>query len=67
LARHLPQTPPTEGELFAIRRAAWCRQGIAVITFADVRDEIVRQVLINEATRLYGQRQVAQSRGANKK
>jgi hypothetical protein len=59
LERHLPQTPPTEDELFAMRRAAWRRQGIAVIRPADVRDEIIRQALINEATRLYGQREIA--------
>jgi hypothetical protein len=59
LERHLPQTPPTEEELLAMRRAAWRRQGIVVIRPADVRDEIIRQALINEATRLYGQREVA--------
>jgi hypothetical protein len=57
LQRHLPQTPPTEAELFAMRRAAWRRQGIVVIRPADVHDEIIRQALVNEATRLYGQRE----------
>ncbi len=59
LERHLPQTPPTEEELFAMRRAAWRRQGIAVTRPADVHDEIIRQALVNEATRLYGKREVA--------
>ena len=59
LERHLPQTPPTEDELFAMRRAAWRKQGIVVIRLADVRDEIIRQALVNEATRLYGRREVA--------
>ena len=59
LARHLPETPPTEQEMFAMRRAAWRRQGIVVIRLADVRDEIIRQALVNEATRLYGQREIA--------
>ena len=59
LDRHLPQTPPGEEELFAMRRAAWRKQGIVVIRLADVRDEIIRQALVNEATRLYGQREVA--------
>jgi hypothetical protein len=58
LERHLPQPAPTEQELFAMRRAAWRKQGIAVIRPADVRDEIIRQALINEATRLYGQREI---------
>ena len=57
LDRHLPQTAPTEDELFAMRRAAWRKQGIVVIRLADVRDEM--QALVNEATRLYGQREVA--------
>ena len=59
LERHLPATAPTEQELFAMRRAAWRKQGIVVIRLADVRDEIVRQAVVNEATRLYGQREVA--------
>jgi hypothetical protein len=59
LERHLPQTAPTEQELFAMRRAAWRRQGIVVIRPADVRDDWTRQALVNEATRLYGQREVA--------
>ena len=59
LERHLPQTASTEQELFAMRRAAWRRQGIVVIRPADVGDEIIRQAFINEATRLYGRREVA--------
>jgi hypothetical protein len=66
LERHLPPTPPTEDELLMLRipcgntmpRAAWRRQGIVVIRPADVRDEIIRQALVNEATRLYGQREI---------
>jgi hypothetical protein len=42
-----------------MRRAAWRTQGIVVVRLADVRDEIIRQALINEATRLYGRRDVA--------
>ena len=59
LERHLPRSAPTEEELFAMRRAAWRKQGIVVIRLADVRDELMRQALVNEATRLYGQREVA--------
>ncbi len=59
LERHLPRMVPTEDELFAMRRAAWRRQGIVVIRLADVGDEIIRQALVNEATRLYGKREVA--------
>ncbi len=58
LERHLPRSLSTEDELFAMRRAAW-RKGIVVIRLADGRDEWTRQALVNEATRLYGQREVA--------
>ena len=59
LERHLPEPAPTEPELFAMRRAAWRKQGIVVIRPADVRDDWTRQALANEATRLYGRREVA--------
>jgi hypothetical protein len=59
LERHLPRTPPGEEDLLAMRRAAWRKQGIVVINPADVRDAIIRQALINEAIRLYGQRECA--------
>jgi hypothetical protein len=59
LERHLPRPAPTEDELFAMRRAAWRQQGIVVLRVADVRDELIRQELVNEATRLYGRREVA--------
>lgn len=59
LERHLPQTAPTEEELFAMRRAARRKQGIVVIRLADIRDDWTRQGLVNEATRLYGRRKVA--------
>ena len=59
LERHLPRTATTEDELFAMRRAVWLKQGIAVLRIDDVADEIIRQAVVNEATRLYGQREVA--------
>ena len=59
LERHLPRSTPTEDELFAMRRAAWRRQGIVVITPVDVRDEWTRQAIENEANRLYGRREMA--------
>ena len=58
LDRHLPQSLPTEDELFAMRRAAWRQQGIVVIRLADVGDEWTRRALVNEATRLYGRCEV---------
>ena len=59
LERHLPRALASEEELFAMRRAAWKKQGIVVINPADVRDALIRQALINEAIRLYGQRECA--------
>ena len=59
LERQLPRSLPTEDELFAMRRAAWRKQGIVVIRLGDIRDEIIRQALVNEATRLYGRREGA--------
>ena len=59
LERHLPEAAPTEQELFAMRGAAWRKQGIVVIRPADIRDAWTRQALVNEATRLYGRREVA--------
>lgn len=52
LERHLPRMAPTEQELFAMRRAAWRKQGIVVIKPTDVCDEWTRQAIVNEATRL---------------
>ncbi len=59
LERRLPRSLPTEDELFAMRRAAWRKQGVVVIRLADVRDDWTRQAVVNEATRLYGRREVA--------
>ena len=59
LERHLPQTAPTEEELFVMRRAAWRKQGIVVLRPGGIRDKWARQVLVNEATRLYGRREMA--------
>ena len=59
LELHLPRSLPTEDELFAMRKAAWRNQGIVVLRIDDLRDEIIRQVVLDEATRLYGRREVA--------
>jgi hypothetical protein len=40
-----------------MRQAAWHKQGIVVIRLADVRDDIIRQAFISEASRLYGRRE----------
>ena len=56
LGRHQPRTATTGEELLAMRRAAWHRQGVVVLRPEDVRDDWIRQALVNEATRLYGRR-----------
>jgi hypothetical protein len=53
LERPLPRPAPTEDELLAM----WHKQGIVVIRLADVRDDIIRQAFISEASRLYGRRE----------
>jgi hypothetical protein len=57
LTRHLPHSLAADDELFAMRRAAWRQQGIAVLRVADIRDDWLRQAIVNEADRLYGRRE----------
>jgi hypothetical protein len=54
-ARTAP-TAPTDDDLFAMRRAAWRQQGVVMLRLEDVRDDWIRQALVNEANRLYGRR-----------
>jgi hypothetical protein len=56
LTRAQARTAPSDEDLLAMRRAAWCHQGVVVLRPEDVRDEWARQALINEANRLYGRR-----------
>ena len=56
LERHLPRSLPTKDELFAMRRG---QQGIAVLRPGDICDNWARQAIVNEATRLYGRREMA--------
>jgi hypothetical protein len=39
-----------------MRRAAWRTQGVVVLRLEDVRDDWIREALINEANRIYGRR-----------
>ena len=57
LERHLPRSAPTDDELFAMRRAAWRKQGVIMLRLSDVLDTWVRQAIENEANRLYGRRE----------
>ena len=54
LERHLPRSLPTEDELFAMRRAAWRKQGIVVLRPGTCATTWLRRPLVNLATRIYG-------------
>jgi hypothetical protein len=54
MARAQAHTTLGEEDLLAMRRAAWRTQGVVVLRPEDVRDDWIRQALINEANRLYG-------------
>jgi hypothetical protein len=56
LARAQSRAAPTDEDLLAMRRAAWRQQGVIMLRPEDVRDDWTRQVLVNEANRLYGRR-----------
>jgi hypothetical protein len=56
LARAAARSVSTTEDLLAMRRAAWRTQGVVVLRPEDVRDDWTRQVLVNEANRLYGRR-----------
>jgi hypothetical protein len=56
LARAQPRTAASDDDLLAMRRAAWRSQGVVVLRPEDVRDDWIRQALVNEANRLYGRR-----------
>jgi hypothetical protein len=56
LARTQARTAPSDEDLLAMRRTVWRQQGVVVLRPEEVRDDWTRQVLINEANRLYGPR-----------
>lgn len=56
LARAIGVTPTSEGELRAMRAAAWHRQGVVVLRLEDIRDDWLRQAITNECNRHYGVR-----------
>lgn len=59
LERRAARSATNEDELYVMRRAAWRSQGIAVLRISDIADPWVRQAVENEASRLYGRREVA--------
>ena len=59
LGKLVGQMPATEGELRAMRAAAWHKQGILVVTPEAVRDDWERQCVTNIGNRLFGKRTAA--------
>ena len=54
LGRLVPIPTTTEAELYAMRRRAWREQGIVTLSIEAIGDPWLRQAIINEAKRLYG-------------
>ena len=54
LGRLVPNAATTESELFAMRRRAWREQGIVILSARGIDDPWLRQAILNEAKRLYG-------------
>ena len=50
-------SPTTGPELEALRRRAWHENGVATLILDEVGDPLLRQAIINEAVRRWGQRQ----------
>jgi len=58
LGRLLPIAATCETELHTMRRRAWREQGIATLSVSMIDDPWLRQAIINEAKRLYGETSV---------
>lgn len=54
LGRLVPVPVTSEAELHVMRRRAWREQGIITLSISAIDDPWLRQAVINEATRLYG-------------
>ncbi len=56
LGRLQPQQFADDRELQGMRRAAWLKQGVVMLRPEEILDPWTRQVVVNEANRLYGSR-----------
>lgn len=54
LGRKVGKSPTDLIEMHKLRVRTWREQEIAVIPISEVNDPWVRQVIINEANRMYG-------------
>ncbi len=57
LARVQSRDAASDGELTALRRAAWRLQGVVTLRLSDIGDDWLRQAVRNEAERLYGKQE----------
>ena len=55
LGRLVPNAATSEAELFAMRRRAWREHGLVVFSVHGIEDPWLRQAILNEAKRLYGE------------
>ena len=55
LGRLVPNAATSEAELFAMRRRAWREQGIVILSVHGIEDPWLRQAILTEAKRLYGE------------
>ena len=58
LGRLVPAAAISEAKLYAMRRRAWREQGLIILSIRCVDDPGLRQAVINEAKRLYGETMV---------
>jgi hypothetical protein len=54
LGRLVPVAATSEADLDAMRRRAWREQGIVTLSISAIDDPWLREAIINEAKRLYG-------------
>lgn len=57
LGRHAGRTPATDDDLHRLHKAAWHHRGALSLKVDDIRDDWLRQALINLGTDRYGTRQ----------
>ena len=56
LAGHIAKQPLSREELRPMRAAAWHGQALATMYLDEIRDDFVRQGVINEMNRMFGRR-----------
>lgn len=52
--RNAASSPTSDAAIRALRQKAWHVQGVAHLVPAEINDDWLRQIIINEANRQYG-------------